>query len=207
MIKGVKICGVSDLKTLNFITRHSNPPNFIGFITNYKKSKRYVTIETLKKLTDQKKYKTNFVSVLVEPEEEILKSIKNFKFDYFQLYNVDPDRTKYIKKKYEKKIITALTVDEKKDVDRYIFYENISDIILFDGKGYEKSISFEHRHLDDISKNISVMIAGNISINNIPIIKNLDYFIDISGSLEDQYGNKDLKKIDNFLNNVYQNET
>ena len=88
-----------------------------------------------------------------------------------------------------------------------MFYEKISDIILFDGKGYEKSISFEHRHLDDISKNISVMIAGNISSNNIPIIKNLDYFIDISGSLEDQYGNKDLKKIDNFLNKVYQNET
>ena len=37
-----------------------------------------MTIETLKKLTDQKKYKTNFVSVLVEPEEEILKSIKKF---------------------------------------------------------------------------------------------------------------------------------
>ena len=40
MIKGVKICGVSDVKTLEFIINHPYPPNYIGFITNYKKSKR-----------------------------------------------------------------------------------------------------------------------------------------------------------------------
>jgi len=40
MIKGVKICGVSDLKTLNYIVKHAHPPKFIGFITNYNKSKR-----------------------------------------------------------------------------------------------------------------------------------------------------------------------
>ena len=50
MIKGVKICGVSDLKTLNYIVEHPYPPQFIGFITNYKKSKRYVEFERLKEL-------------------------------------------------------------------------------------------------------------------------------------------------------------
>ena len=39
MKKGIKICGVSDPKTLNYILSHPNPPNFIGFITNYTKSK------------------------------------------------------------------------------------------------------------------------------------------------------------------------
>jgi len=38
MIKGCKICGVSDFKILNFIINHSHPPQFIGFICNYKKS-------------------------------------------------------------------------------------------------------------------------------------------------------------------------
>ena len=37
MIKGSKICGISDLDTLNFITNHPYPPQFIGFICNYKK--------------------------------------------------------------------------------------------------------------------------------------------------------------------------
>ena len=39
MVKGIKICGVSDKETLEYILNHSNPPKFIGFITNYKKSK------------------------------------------------------------------------------------------------------------------------------------------------------------------------
>ena len=50
MIKGSKICGISDLDTLNFIINHPYPPQFIGFICNYKKSSRYVEIEKLNEL-------------------------------------------------------------------------------------------------------------------------------------------------------------
>ena len=42
------------------------------------------------------------------------------------------------------------------------------------------------------------MIAGNIKINNIPILKNIDYIIDVSGSLENKKGEKDLNKINFF---------
>ena len=137
MIRGIKICGVSDLKTLKYITKHPSPPQFIGFITNYKKSKRYVEFEKLKKLLNIDKNGINFVSVLVNPDEEILEKIKNLKFDYYQLYDVKPKETKLIKEKYNIKIISALTINNKDDVNEYKNYENISDIILFDGKGYE----------------------------------------------------------------------
>ena len=50
MIKGLKICGVSDPDTLEFILNHPFPPKYIGFITNYKKSKRYVSYQKLKEL-------------------------------------------------------------------------------------------------------------------------------------------------------------
>ena len=55
MIKGIKICGVSDFDTLEFIINHPNPPDYIGFITNYKKSKRYVDFKKIKKLLNIKK--------------------------------------------------------------------------------------------------------------------------------------------------------
>ena len=45
MIKDCKICGISDLKTLNFLIDHPHPPRFIGFICNYKKSSRFVNIK------------------------------------------------------------------------------------------------------------------------------------------------------------------
>ena len=187
---------------MEYIINHPYPPNFIGFITNYKKSKRYIDLEVLKKLTSYKNDKISYVSVLVNPNDEILEKIKDLQLDYYQLYDVNPERTKLIKNKYNKKIISSLMIENKDDIYQYKLYQNISDIILFDGKGYEKSIGFDHLLLDDIPKNITIMIAGNIKIDNIPILKNIDYIIDVSGSLENKKGKKDLQKINNFLNKI-----
>ena len=54
-----KICGISDSKTLEYIINHPYPPNYIGFIVNYKKSKRFVELKNLKKLLEIKKKKQN----------------------------------------------------------------------------------------------------------------------------------------------------
>ena len=54
-----KICGISDSKTLTHLTNHSYPPQYIGFIVNYPKSKRFVPHEKLKQIlnVDKKKSK------------------------------------------------------------------------------------------------------------------------------------------------------
>ena len=207
MIKGLKICGVSDPETLNFILNHNHKPTMIGFITNYKKSKRFVDYEKLKDLIKVDKKLVNFVSVLVNPDDVILEKIKNLAFDYYQLYDVNPDRTKEIKSKFKKKIITALTISSKDDVIKYKDYSEISDIILFDSKGYDKSESFDHSLLDDIPSELNKMIAGNIQIDYIPNFKNKDFIVDLSGALEDQNGKKDINKIDKLLNLFKKNET
>tara|TARA_Y100000768_G_C23815912_1_gene604099 strand:+ start:182 stop:799 length:618 start_codon:yes stop_codon:yes gene_type:complete len=200
MIKGLKICGISDPKTLNFIIQHAYPPKFIGFITNYEKSKRYVAFEKLKNLINVPKKKIYFVSVLVNPSNETLEKIKDLNFDYYQLYDVDPTKTLEIKKKYKIKIISALTISNKNDVSKFKDYSEISDIILFDSKGYHRSESFDHSLLDDVPKKLNKMIAGNIQINDISSFKNKDFIIDLSGSIENNEGKKDLNKIDKLLN-------
>ena len=200
MIKGLKICGVSDPETLNYILNHIHKPIMIGFITNYKKSKRFVEYEKLKDLINLDKKQVNFVSVLVNPNDEILEKIKDLNFDYYQLYDVSPERTKEIKLKFQKKIITALTISNKYDVIKYKDYTKISDFILFDSKGYDKSESFDHSLLDDVPTELNKMIAGNIQIDDIPNLKNKDFIIDLSGALEDQNGKKDINKIDKLLN-------
>ena len=200
MIKGIKICGVSDLETLNFILNHEHPAKFIGFISNYKKSKRYVDHENLTKLLNTNKKNTNFVSVLVNPSDKELEKIKDLNFDYYQLYDVSPERTKNIKEKYNIKIISAFTIANQIDVEKYKNYTGISDIFLFDGKGYEKSLGFDHDLLNSLPNSINKMIAGNIKIDDIPNFKNKDFFIDLSGSLENEEGKKDIKKINKLLN-------
>ena len=200
MIKGLKICGVSDPETLNYILNHDYKPTMIGFITNYEKSKRFVEYEKLKNLINVEKKEVDFTSVLVNPNDEILEKIKDLNFDYYQLYDVSPNRTREIKSKFQKKIITALTISSKDEVDKYKDYSEISDIILFDSKGYDKSESFDHSLLDGVPSELNKMIAGNIQIDDIPSFKNKDFIIDLSGALEDQNGKKDINKIDKLLN-------
>ena len=194
-----KICGVSDNDILRFIINHKFPAQFVGFIVNYTKSKRFVEIEKLKNLLSNDKKKTEFVAVLVKPNNEILENIKDLNFDYYQIYDCTPHEVKSIKEKYNKKIISAITVESKIDIKKYKDYLTFSEIILFDSKGYEKSMAFDHSLLDDIPNNFKKMIAGNIKINEVINFKNKEYIIDVSGALEDFYGKKDMNKIDKFL--------
>ena len=209
MIKGSKICGISDLDTLNFIINHPYPPQFIGFICNYKKSSRYVEVEQLNELLKLDKKKSNFVAVLVKPDEIILEQIKHLPFDYYQIYDSTPYEIKEIKQKYNKKIITALTIKDETDVEKYQLFSEETDIYLFDSKGYEKSMSFDHSLIEKVKINKPLMIAGNIQVNdNLDNYKKIADIIDISGGLETS-GIKDKSKIDIFLNKVEQlkNET
>jgi len=194
-----KICGISDSKTLNFIINHQFPPQFIGFIVNYPKSKRFVEINKLKSLIDIDKKKSKFVAVLVKPEKEILEKIEHLKFDYYQVYDCTPEEINYIRKKYNKKIITAITVKNKFDLNNYKDFLPFSEIILFDSKGYEKSEGFDHNLLRDIPNDFKKMIAGNIKMDDIINFKNKEYIIDVSGALEDFSGKKSIKKIEEFL--------
>ena len=202
MIKGSKICGIFDLDTLNFIINHPYPPQFIGFICNYKKSSRYVEIEKLKKLITVDKKKSSFVAVLVRPKEDILEKIKHLPFDYYQIYDCTPEEIRVIKNKYNKKIITALTVKNKIDVQDYELFSQVTDIYLFDSKGYEKSMSFDHKLIQDVKIDKPLMIAGNIHVNdNLENFKKIADIIDISGGLETS-GVKDKSKINIFLNKI-----
>ena len=208
-MKGSKICGISDLNTLNFIINHQYPPQFIGFICNYKKSSRYVEVEKLNELLKLDKKNSYFVAVLVRPDEDILEKIKHLPFDYYQLYDCTPEEIKEIKKKYDKKIITALTVKDKNDVQKHNLFSEVTDIYLFDSKGYEKSMAFDHELIQKIKINKPLMLAGNIQINdNLENYKKIADIIDISGGLETS-GVKDKSKIDIFLNKIKQvhNET
>jgi phosphoribosylanthranilate isomerase len=197
-----KICGISDAKTLEFLTTHPNSPEFVGFIVNYPKSKRYVNLHELKKLLSIDKKNSLYVAVLVKPDQNILEKIKDLPFDYYQIYDCEPKEIEIIIKKYQKKIITAFTVENSQDVEKYSLYKNISDIYLFDSKGYEKSLSFNHSLIKNIKLDKEIMLAGNINVNDeLENFKKVADIIDISGGVETS-GLKDISKIEIFLSKI-----
>ena len=197
-----KICGVSDTETLNYIINHENSPDLIGFIVNYPKSRRYIDIKKLKDLLKIEKKNSFYVAVLVNPNQKILQEIKDLPFDYYQLYDCSPNKIKSIKETYKKKIITAITVKNIEDVNKYRQFIDSTDIYLFDSKGYENSMSFDHTLIESLNLNKEVMIAGNIQINDsLENLKKIADIIDISGGLETD-GLKDISKIEIFLNKI-----
>jgi phosphoribosylanthranilate isomerase len=204
-----KICGISDSETLRYLTEHPNPPQYIGFIVNFSKSKRFVEADKLKKLLKVDKKNSEYVAVLVQPDEKILDELKSLPFDYYQIYDCSLKEILSIKEKYNKKIIVAITVKDQSDVIKYMQYNELADIILFDSKGYEKSISFDHQLIKNLKLNQELMLAGNIQIDdNLENHNKIAEIIDISGGLETS-GLKDISKIDIFLNKIKQinNET
>jgi phosphoribosylanthranilate isomerase len=199
-----KICGISDSKTLKYLAEHPNPPQYIGFIVNYPKSKRFVEYNHLKEILKVDKKKSKYVAVLVQPDEGILEKIKDLPFDYYQVYDCTLAEIKSIKEKYNIKIIVAITVKDQNDIVKYIEYNNHADIVLFDSKGYEKSMSFDHQLIKNLKINKELMLAGNIQIeDNLANYKEIADIVDISGGLETS-GLKDISKINNFLNKIKQ---
>ena len=149
------------------------------------------------------------MAVLVKPTDEDIEKISTLSFDYYQIYDLNYDQIKLIKKKNKINIIVAITVKNKNDVLRYKDYKNVADIFLFDSKGYEKSMSFDHKLIKDLRSNTKIMVAGNIQIDDdLESFNKIADIIDISGGLETA-GLKDISKINIFLNKIKQikNET
>ena len=146
---------------------------------------------------------------MVKPNEDILERIKDLPFDYYQVYDCTPAEVKSIIEKYNKKIIIAITIKNQNDVVKYMEYNELADIILFDSKGYEKSISFDHQLIKNLKINKKLMLAGNIQVeDNLENYKEIADIIDISRPPEIS-GLKDISKINIFLNKIKQinNET
>ena len=191
-----KICGLTEKNQVKTCLEYG--ASMCGFILFYPKSHRNLSVQKVSELTSVKNSKSN-VAVMVEPSKSDLEKIKDLNFQYYQIYgNQDPAEINEIKKKNNVKIIKALTIETGKDVLKYKKYEAVSDIILFDSIGREKSLSFDHSLLQDVPKNVIKMIAGNIQVQDLEKISKIADIVDVSGAVETEK-KKDLTKIKEFL--------
>ena len=191
-----KICGLAEKNQVKICLEYG--ASMCGFILFYPKSHRNLSLQKVSELTSIKNSKSN-VAVMVKPSKSDLEKIKDLNFQYYQIYgNQDPAEINEIKKKNNVKIIKALTIETGKDVLKYKKYEAVSDIILFDSIGREKSLSFDHSLLKDVPKNVIKMIAGNIQVQDLEKISKIADIVDVSGAVETEK-KKDLTKIKEFL--------
>ena len=191
----LKICGINSENIIQTIIENGGC-QYLGFVF-YSPSPRNLTIEQSEKLTSIVPEDIKKVAVLVKPESSFVEKIKN-QFDYLQVYETSPSKVKELKLISNKKIIQAIKVKKKEDINLYKQYIGVADEFLFDSSSMEKSSVFDWNYL----KNIEIkewFLAGGIDINNLENALKISKKIDISSSLEDNPGKKSSKKISDFL--------
>ena len=204
----VKICGV---KSLNHVKASiKGNADMIGLMF-YKKSPRFINLKKAKKISDYAENKIKKVGVLANFKlNEIKRIIDIIKLDYLQFHgNESVDFLKNIKKKFKIKIIKALKIENAKDIKRIKEYRKISDLILIDSKIVKKkNINFKKKTLKlntkllkKIKNKKSLILSGGLNTNNIfeSVKESGIKFVDVSSSLENKIGEKNIKKITNFL--------
>ena len=191
----LKICGINSINIIETILQNGGC-QYLGFVF-YPPSPRNLSIDQSKKLTSLVPLSIKKVAVLVDPESNFIEKVKD-QFDYLQIYNSSPSKVNALKLLSNKKIIQAIKIKKKSDVDLYKQYIGIADEFLFDSAAMENSSTFNWDYLKDI-KIKSWFLAGGININNIDEASKISEKIDISSALEDNPGIKSEKKIFDFL--------
>lgn len=174
----IKICGLRSLKDIEIVNRYL--PDYVGFIINFPKSFRSITIEELKELTKHLDRKIQSVGVFVDEDVDLVCSLlKEGIIDIAQLHGKEDDA--YIQRvKGFGPTIKAFQIRTKEDILSAL--ESGADYILLDqGKGSGKT--FDWSLIPQIERDF--FLAGGITIENIEDSKKLHpYAIDVSSSVE-----------------------
>ncbi len=195
----VKICGLNITRDVQLCI--DLKVNLLGFVF-YEKSPRNINLKNINILNRYKKKNSSFVAVTVNPTNDFIEKNLLGNFEYIQLHGSETNMRVSEIKNMGFKIIKAIKVKEKKDINKYKEFTN-ADIILFDTPGMEKSLEFPKNLITNLPRGENYALAGSVSEYNLENINKLGVnFFDLSSSLESKLGYKDHFKIKSFMNKI-----
>lgn len=194
----IKLCG---LQSLNDVTAANVvQPDYIGFVFA-KTSKRFVIPQTAEELRKKLDRKIAVVGVFVnEPVEVVAALLNKGIIDMAQLHgNESEEYIKLLRKKTDKKLIKAFSVNEAKNLQAA--YACSADYILLDSGSGGTGKSFDWSILQDFGR--PYFLAGGLNINNVSeaVSRLYPYAVDVSSGVETD-GRKDDVKMAAFINAV-----
>lgn len=211
----VKICGISDPKTLEVVCEEG--ADFLGLVF-FPKSPRNVNLATAKKLRFlvSPKSKCKVVALVVNQGDELIqKVVEEVNPDFIQLHGEDTvDHVADIRSRWGKPIIKAVSVSCKDDVEEgqaYFSPGHKADIILFDAKPTQFSdlpggngLQFDWHLLSAASGKLPFALAGGLNPDNVVEAIRLTgaYMVDVSSGVESAPGQKDSELIRRFIRNA-----
>jgi phosphoribosylanthranilate isomerase len=195
----VKVCGMKDPKLID--TAIENGANYIGFIVNYPKSPRSISVNELQNLTKEIPDHIKKVAVMVNPKIEEVKQIEN-NCDFVQLHGDETnDDIKQIKQQTKLKVIKAIKIKDEKDLNQLQQFPDADHLLLDTPAMGQEGDEFNFSLLNHI-ENQNYFLAGKINVNNVGTALKYTDRIDVNSGLESEKGIKDPEKITEFFNKV-----
>ena len=196
----VKVCGNTDPEIIKLCIELG--ASLIGFIINYPKSPRSISIEKLKMLINNIPENIKKVAVMVNPTINDVEEVSQY-CTTIQLHG-DEDNAfiEKIKKFTSLEVIKVIKIIKKSDLEKIKNYPSANELLLDTPAMGQSGEAFNFNLLKDTQDN-KFFLAGKIDINNVETALKYSDKIDVNSGLETEKGIKDPKKIKEFFNMVH----
>lgn len=203
----IKICGLSTEDTMQAALDAG--VEMVGLMF-FPKSPRHVTLTQACKLADMARGKADIVAVTVNMDLDGLSRINELvQPDWFQFHGQEtPESCAAAKVMFRSKVMKAVAVSEKADLEQAAFYSMVSDRLLLDAKPPEGSdlpggngVSYDWTLLKDLDLGKPFMLSGGLDASNVAEAIALSGApgIDVSSGVEREKGVKDSDLIRAFV--------
>ena len=202
----IKVCGLK--QAFEVVCAADYGAKWYGMIFE-KDSPRFISYKQAENLLNSTPDYIKPIAVTVNPSNSKVNELNELGFKYIQLHgNESINFCISLKKKFNLKIIKAISVTSLKDLEYANSYKNTVDWILFDYKddllkgGTGKS--FDWSLLNKSSLNFNWILSGGLDYNNIEVaIKStMAQAVDVSSGVEFKKGIKSTELIKKFCNKI-----
>jgi len=196
-MKKVKICGMKRAEDIAYVNTYR--PDYCGFIINFPKSHRSLTVEQVRELKKELRPEVKAVGVFVDsPEGLVAELLKEGAIDIAQLHGKEDNAyIERLKKLTDKPVWQAIQVRGDEDI---LKAENSkADLVLLDA-GQGSGEVFDWSKLSMLKRPFA--LAGGLKAENLSeALSTKAVLLDVSGGVEtDKF--KDEIKIKNFIERV-----
>ena len=198
----IKICGISDIKTLNKVCELNI--DYAGFIF-FDDSIRNVDFKFIESIKNTQFTNTRPVCVFVNPSEGDVYKAKSFfnnpvlqfhgdeSFEFCESFGCDYWKTIHIQSKNSLDLI-----DKYESADAFLLETHQDGLYGGTGKTFDWSLIS-----DEIIENTNIVLSGGINLQNVDNAKSLTpWCLDINSSLESEPGIKDILLIEQMIEKI-----
>ncbi|WP_305986597.1 phosphoribosylanthranilate isomerase [Roseibium sp. MMSF_3544] len=203
----VKICGLSTEETMEAALDAG--ADMVGLMF-FPKSPRHVSLSEACKLADMARGKAEIVAVTVNMDPDGLSRIRELvNPDIIQFHGSEaPEALAAAKVMQGARVMKAISVSEREDLEQADYYAIVADWILFDAKPPKGSelpggngVSYDWKLLKDIELKKPFLLSGGLDPTNVAeaIRQSGVRAVDVSSGVEREKGVKDSELIRAFL--------